>query len=514
MDVISRKVVDSYTIGFRNYIAVSIVEGIDGKLLYIVSEPSLNSIGEKIYNSVYSYIVADVNILKTFSSFNTFDDSYEYAKELVYKICKRVVKNCRVESNTIEFIVYYILRDFIGYGEIDPFIRDPNIEDVTCDGFDRPIYVFHSVYEWLESNKTLSYRNLEKTVRRLAYKAGREVSVAQPIVEGILKPEGYRVHIVLDTVSLSGHSFTIRRFRESPYTIAELINRGMLSPAVAALLWLAAENKQGIIFYGPTGSGKTTLMNAIAMFIPPELKIVSAEDTPEIRLPFHDNWISTVTRLSSDPYIQNITLQIQIESAMRQRPDVVILGEIRSREAYSFFQAVSTGHGGLTTIHAENIESLIRRLIAPPMSVSRSLIATAKLFVQVLRLVDVKGVTRKVTYIYEAEDYNPIEDRITVKTLVIWDRHRDIWSIDIDTSKVLRDISNLLLLDYEKVVEDLYRRSAILFYAARNNLDIVSLHVLARRYRRDPEKTYKEIIKGIEGVLNIERLRDIERKIL
>ena len=190
MSVISRKVIDSYSIGFRNYVTISIIEGIDGKLLYIVSEPSLNSIGEKIYNSVYSYIIADVNILKTFSSFNTFDDGYEYAKDLVYKICKKVIKNCKIGLNTIEFIVYYILRDFIGYGEIDPFIRDPNIEDVTCDGFDRPIYVFHSVYEWLESNRTLSHRNLEKNIRRLAYKAGKEVSIAQPIVEGILKPEG------------------------------------------------------------------------------------------------------------------------------------------------------------------------------------------------------------------------------------------------------------------------------------------------------------------------------------
>ncbi|MEM1678409.1 MAG: type II/IV secretion system ATPase subunit [Ignisphaera sp.] len=514
MAVLNRRIVDQYYIGFRNYVAVTIAEGIDGKLLYIVSEPQLTPIGDKVYGSVYNYIISDLGVLKVFSTFTTFDDGYEYAKSTVYRICKKIVKNCSIEENQIEYIVYYILRDFIGYGEIDPFIRDPNIEDVTCDGFNRPIYVFHSIHEWLESNRVLNSKNLEKTVRRLAYRAGREVSIAQPIAEGILRPEGYRVHIVLDVVSLTGHSFTIRRFRESPYTIVELINRGMLSPAVAALLWLTAENRQGMIFYGPTGSGKTTLLNAIAMFIPPELKIVTAEDTPEIRLPFHDNWISMSTRLSSDPYVQNVTLQAQVESAMRQRPDVLILGEIRAREAYSFFQAVSTGHGGLTTIHAENIESLIRRLVSPPMSVSKSLISTAKLFIHVLRLVDVKGVRRKVTYVYEVESYNPLEDRITVKTLVKWDRYRDAWLIDTDGSSVLKEISDLILLSYDDVIEDLYRRTALLLYATRNNLDIVSLYALARRYRREPETTYREVVRKMDGEVVIEKLRDIERRTL
>ncbi|MCS7111273.1 MAG: type II/IV secretion system ATPase subunit [Ignisphaera sp.] len=513
MAVLERRMVDRYSIGFRNHVTVSIAEGIDGKLLYIVSEPQLDSTGERIYRSAYNYITSDVRVLKEFSSFETLDDGYNYARNTVYRICRKIVKNCKVEESQVEAATYYILRDFIGYGEIDPLIRDPNIEDVTCDGVDRPIYVFHSVYEWLESNKVLNRENLERITRRLAYRSGREASIAQPIVEGILKPEGYRVHIVLDVVSSTGHSFTIRRFRESPYTIVELINRGMLSPAVGALLWLAAESRQGMVFYGPTGSGKTTLLNAIAMFIPPELKIVTAEDTPEIRLPFHDNWVSMITRLSSDPYIQNITLQAQVESAMRQRPDVLILGEIRSREAYSFFQAVSTGHGGLTTVHAESIESLIRRLTAPPMSVLRSLIATAKLYVHVLRLPGARSV-RKVAYIYEVENYSPVDDRILVKTLARWERYRDRWLVDVDGSRILRDISDLMLLSYEDVVADLYRRTAILRYAAINNFDIVSLHALARRYRRDPEGTYEEVVKKIDGGVVIEKLESVERRIL
>ncbi|MEM4505985.1 MAG: type II/IV secretion system ATPase subunit, partial [Ignisphaera sp.] len=367
------KSIAEYSIGYGDNVIVSIVELSDGKLLYIVKEPLLDDVGKKFRERVYRFITNDVEIIKKISSFTSFDEGYDFVKDLVQKLCKKFIGKC--SDSVISSIVYYVLRDFIGYGEVDPLIRDPNIEDVTCDGHDRPIYVFHNKYEWLETNKVLSREELEKVIRRLTYRAGKEASVAQPIVEGILNPEGYRIHVVLDVVSMSGHSFTIRKFRETPYTILELINNGTLSPGVAALLWIAAENKQGMIFYGPTGSGKTTLMNAVAMLLPPELKIVTAEDTPEIRLPFHDNWVSMVTRLSSDAYVQSVTLQAQVESAMRQRPDILILGEIRSREAYSFFQAVSTGHGGLTTIHAENVESLVRRLVAPPMSVPKALVA-------------------------------------------------------------------------------------------------------------------------------------------
>jgi flagellar protein FlaI len=230
----------------------------------------------------------------------------------------------------------------------------------------------------------------------------------------------------------------------------------MVDAGVAGLLWLAAENKQGAIFYGPTGSGKTTLLNAIAMLLAPEMKIVTAEDT------------------------QDITIQAQIESAMRQRPDVLIVGEIRSRESYSFFQAVSTGHGGLTTIHAENMASLIRRLLTPPMSVPPSLVATAKLLIQVQRLLYKDSVIRRVTYIHEIEGYDPVENRLSVKLVCKWSREKDSWLFNLRDSRLIKDVADLLLLNYEDVLEDLRKRATVLLYAAKKNMDIVQLHTLVR----------------------------------
>ncbi|HIP57326.1 MAG TPA: ATP-binding cassette domain-containing protein, partial [Ignisphaera aggregans] len=354
-------------------------------------------------------------------------------------------------------------------------------------------------------------QSLERVVRKLAYRAGQEPTIAQPIVEGIIKPEGFRVHIVLDTVSRRGHSFTIRKFRAEPFTIVELISRGTLDAAVAALLWMAAENKQGIIIYGPTGAGKTTLLNAIAMLLPPEMKIVTAEDTPEIVLPFHENWVAMVTRLSTDPKVQNVTLQAQVESAMRQRPDVLILGEIRSREAYSFFQAVSTGHGGLTTVHAESVEALIRRLTSPPMSVPKALIATSKLFVQILRLIIGGNVERKIVVIHEVDRYDAERNAIYVRTLARWVRDEDTWKISLKSS-LLQSIADMLALSYDDVVYDLYRRATVLYWATKHKLDLISLHTLVRRYRRDPQSVYDEIVKELGEPYRIKVLESEEIK--
>ncbi|MEM4503118.1 MAG: type II secretory protein, partial [Ignisphaera sp.] len=202
------KSIAEYSIGYGDNVIVSIVELSDGKLLYIVKEPLLDDVGKKFRERVYRFITNDVEIIKKISSFTSFDEGYDFVKDLVQKLCKKFIGKC--SDSVISSIVYYVLRDFIGYGEVDPLIRDPNIEDVTCDGHDRPIYVFHNKYEWLETNKVLSREELEKVIRRLTYRAGKEASVAQPIVEGILNPEGYRIHVVLDVVSMSGHSFTIR----------------------------------------------------------------------------------------------------------------------------------------------------------------------------------------------------------------------------------------------------------------------------------------------------------------
>ncbi|WFO76277.1 type II/IV secretion system ATPase subunit [Desulfurococcaceae archaeon MEX13E-LK6-19] len=401
-----------------------------------------------------------------------------------------------LSDEDIEGIAYYIARDFVGYGKIDPLIRDKFVEDISCNGIKEPVYVFHRDYEWLETNVIFNKpHELERVVSKLALRCGQEISIARPVIEGVIKPEGYRVNLVLDVVSRRGHSFTIRKFRAEPFTIIELIKKKTINPLVAAYLWIAIEYKQGVVVYGPTGSGKTTLLNALALLLPPEYKIVTAEDTPEIMLPFHDNWMAMVTRLSSDPNVQSVTLQAQVEAALRQRPDVIILGEIRSREAYSFFQAVSTGHGGLTTVHAEDTETLINRLAAPPMNVPKSVIAAVKAFVFIARLSTPKGFVRKVIRIDEGVGYDPDKDKVILKPIIKWDRYEDDWYMTSKESAMLKAVCEITGLKYEEVFEDLIRRATVINWAVKRDFDLVMFHTIVRRYSRNPDEVFKQAVK-------------------
>jgi len=300
----------SYTIPSIAEIRVDIVEGIDKKLRYRVHEPVLSDVGRTLLNNFTYRVYRDLNLMKHLSTLSFSRKAYDVVVGLLKDYIKKEFSSrpaiifggsspaSRVSDAEIYNVAYYVVRDLLGYGPIDPLIRDQQVEDITCNGVELPVYVFHREFEWLETNVVLpNTESLERVVRVLAVRSGQEPSIANPIVEGVLRPEGYRVHIVLDTVSGRGHSFSIRRFRETPFTVVELLRRGVLDSGLAALLWMVVENKQGIVIYGPTGSGKTTLLNALAMFLPPETKIVSVEDTPEIFLPFHDNWDSMSTRL-------------------------------------------------------------------------------------------------------------------------------------------------------------------------------------------------------------------------
>jgi flagellar protein FlaI len=507
------KVVSEYVLLESPRVVIRIFEASDGRRLYHVIEPVWDSIVERAYNILLGRIRGDIQLMRSISEASSVEEAMEFivlpqARRAVASLIpvkfldklsrrKRDEWKKRVEDYALA-VAYYVARDLVGYGKIDPLIRDPHIEDITCDGVGVPVFVFHNEFEWLTTNIVFhSAEELEQVIMKLGLRAGQEPSIAQPIVEGVLRPEGYRVHIVLDVVSRRGHSFTIRKFRAEPFTVVELIRRKTLDPLVAAYLWMAVQYKQGVVIYGPTGSGKTTLLNAIAMLLPPEYKIVTAEDTPEIYLPFHENWVAMVTRISRDERVQNVTLQAQVESALRQRPDVIILGEIRSREAYAFFQALATGHGGLTTVHAESADVLIKRLSSPPMNVPRSLIAATRALVKIMRLEYRGMVVRKVVRVDEVWGYVPERDEILLREKLLWRRDDDVWFMKGRDSSLLKAVAELTLMSYDEVVEDLERRATVLRWAAAKNMDIVQLHTVVRQYMREPEKVYEKAVREV-----------------
>jgi flagellar protein FlaI len=287
--------------------------------------------------------------------------------------------------DTFHALAYYLYRDFRGYGKVDPLLNDRHIEDVSCDGYDLPIFVYHDEYTDIETNVSFGQEALDSYVIRLAQQSGRHVSVGDPIVETTL-PDGSRAELALgEEVTPRGSAFTIRQYAEDPFTPVDLVEYGTFSVEQMAYFWLCIEHNKSLIFAGGTASGKTTSMNAVSMFIPPRAKVLTIEDTRELSL-YHDNWLSSVTRERRYEGT-DIDMYDLLRSALRHRPEYIVVGEVRGDEATTLFQAMNTGHTTFSTMHADSIETVINRLENEPINVPRAM-------VQSLDMLSIQTLTR------------------------------------------------------------------------------------------------------------------------
>ncbi|MDD5144349.1 type II/IV secretion system ATPase subunit, partial [Methanoregula sp.] len=275
----------------------------------------------------------------------------------------------RIADDRLAVLSYYLRRDLSGFGPLEALMRDPALEDISCNGENLPVFVFHRTHGSLPTNILFREGELDQFVLKLAQKANKQISLSNPMVDATL-PGGSRVQITFSNiVSLRGSSFTIRKFRADPMTPLDLIRYGTYSPEVLAFLWLAIEHRKSLIIAGGTASGKTSTMNAVSLFIPLNAKIVSLEDTHEIQLP-HKNWLATITREIAVSGVQgDIDLFSLLKASMRQRPEFIIVGEVRGREAQTLFQAMNTGHATLSTLHAGSVREAVNRLTHEPISV-------------------------------------------------------------------------------------------------------------------------------------------------
>ncbi|MEM1680159.1 MAG: type II/IV secretion system ATPase subunit [Sulfolobales archaeon] len=475
-------IIDFYPL-LRNYSYALIYIDTSGQKVYEVIEPTLTQYELSLVNSVKRRVFESKSVSKSLKELSNIESGIDSVKRFI-KDGSLGIKP--LDEVVVDKISYYVARDLIGYSILDPLIRDTKLEDIVCSGVNIPIYVFHNMYEWLKTNIVINdLKALEHLVNRLAFKAGLEVSIAKPIVEGMLMPEGYRVHIVIDVVSRRGPTFTVRKFKSEPFTLPQLIALGTLDPLVAAYLWILVENLQSVLIVGPTASGKTTLLNAMALLIPPEVKVVTVEESPELNLMGRENWVSLVTRLSAEAGVTDITLYELLKSALRQRPDVIIVGEIRGEEAYTFFQAISLGHGGLATIHAEDVESVIQRLLAEPFNIPKNLLQLVRAYVCLGRVeVSEKVLGRRVIEIREVEGLNPRTGELMLGTPFKWSRDKDIIKFS-GYSHVIKLIAEKKQVDYYEVFNDLLRRATIMKWAAKRRAGVGELQNIVREYMRN-----------------------------
>jgi flagellar protein FlaI len=334
-----------------------------------------------------------------------------------------------MSDGSLHKIYYYLRRNFSGYGKIDPFLHDRNVEDISCNGTGVSVYVYHRNYRDLITNVAFEKESeLNSFVVRMSQKSGRHISVSNPLVDASL-PDGSRVQITLGTdISSRGSNFTIRRFAEVPITPIDLVRWNTFSLEEMAYFWLCIENNKSLVFAGGTASGKTTSMNAVSFFIPPKSKVVSIEDTREINLP-HDNWIQSVTRQSFVTGDRgSVDMYDLLQSSLRQRPEHILVGEIRANPevALTFFQALATGHTSYTTFHADSIDSLIDRLENDPLNVPRKMLQALDIVsVQKQIVHDGKRVRRNSEIVELPEENSGDTDAITTKDVFRCDSATD-----------------------------------------------------------------------------------------
>jgi flagellar protein FlaI len=376
-------------------------------------------------------------------------------------------------------IMYYLEKDLIGYGRIDGLICDPLIEDVSCLGINKPVYIYHRKYANARTNIIFSdEEELDDFITRIVHRQGKHVSIAHPIVDLTL-PAKHRLAVSFGKETTpAGTSFTIRKFKEDPLTIVDLIMNETIDESIAAYLWMLMENKMSVMVVGPTGAGKTTALNAIACLVRPDFKMISVEEVQEINLP-QENWVSTIARTGFGGDSEGeVTLYDLIKSAVRHRPALILVGEIRGEEAYVLFQALATGHGGLCTMHADDVETVVKRLTQPPMNIPQTILSLMNCVIVVKQVrnmsfnpLDKKVSSRKFVKIAEIDSSGAAHEVFT------WNLSSDTFQANLDQSYLFSKIAQNLDVPISVVHQEFERRKQILMSMVAKNLrDFRSVH--------------------------------------
>ncbi len=420
-----------YPVGDPIFVHVSRGESKDN-IKYQVIMPELDSDEKEYYDAILDRIIEVAHTAKVPSSQEELRDVLiSLYNEVIYikhppekpSILNRLGKKITISEAQYHNILFHLIKDRLGYGMLEPLLRDIYIEDISCIGIGA-IWIVHKVFGSIET--TIIFDNdiqLNKYIVESSERVERPVSEAHPIVDAIM-PDGSRVNFIYSRkVSLGGSSFTIRKFNETPISVSNLVNWGTWSAELGAYLWLCCENGISIFVCGETASGKTTTLNAMTAFIPFDNKCYTVEQTPEITLP-HPIWQHLVTRESGEK--TDVTMFDLLIASLRSRPDYIIVGEIRGKEANITFQAMQTGHPVISTFHAGSVHSMIQRLTGDPINIPIAFIDNLNI-VLIQSAVYVKGkVERRVLGVTELIRYNDEVGKVLTKEVFQWDGVKDV----------------------------------------------------------------------------------------
>ena len=406
-------------------------------------------------------------------------------------------QNNTISNEYLDNLARKLFQDLVGYGEIDPLIRDDNLEEIMVIGIDKPVFVYHREYGMMKTNILFKDAGeVMNLIDSIARQINRRIDQESPILDGRL-PDGSRVNATIPPISADGPSMTIRKFKRDPLTIIDFINSKTISVELAAFFWLCFDGlgvkSANAIISGGTSSGKTTTLNALSSFINPKERIITIEDTLELQIP-HEHVIRMETR---PPNVENrgeLTMNDLVKNSLRQRPDRIIVGEVRGSEAITLFTALNTGHSGFGTLHSNDARETITRLTNAPMSVPNIMISAIDFIIMQNRIYRSDGVSfRRISEVAEVSGIE--EGVIQLNKIFEWDPQSDtIKNVGI-TSKTLTEIANVSGNSLNSLYDEIKNREIVLQHMVDWNIrSIKDVSTVLEMYYLDSQKVLNRIL--------------------
>ncbi|MCD6372058.1 MAG: CpaF family protein [Thermococcus sp.] len=463
--------------------------------IYEVKMPKLTPEEEKILRSVREKAITEIQVDPTAIA------DPEERRRIFMNAVRRMIKEAAptFSEGRIEILTSLIVQAMIGYDKLDPLVRDDNLEEIMVIGTNRPVYVWHRRFNMCKTNIIFpTDREILNIIERIARQVGRRIDQQSPLLDARL-PDGSRVNATIPPISLDGPTITIRKFKKDPLTIIDLIKYGTMNTDIAAFLWILVDGlgvkPANVLVSGGTGSGKTTTLNSLSLFIPPSERVITIEDTAELQLSV-EHWIRLETRPPNIEGKGEITMDDLVKNTLRMRPDRIIVGEVRGPEARTMFTAMNTGHDGcMGTIHANSSRETITRLESPPMNVPRIMIPALDIILMQVRFHSrKKGTIRRITEIAEVAGIEG--DHVQLNKLYKYDPAKDELVPTGVPSRVLNTLAHHTGLTIRELELEKEKRKVILDWMVEKGIrSIQEVGYYIRQFYIDEEALFEKIEK-------------------
>ena len=413
-----------------------------------------------------------------------------------------------IDDRTREILIGNLIHDMVGLGDLEILLEDPHLEEMVVNSADEPVWVYHQEHGWLKTNITFEDEDeIYNYSSEIARRVGKSINSLDPLLDAHL-PSGDRTNATLSPISSHGNTITIRKFARDPWTITDFINNGTINKEVAAFLWLCIQYELSIIVSGGTGTGKTSLLNVLMPFMPPNQRILSIEDTREVQLPDFLHWVPMTTREANPEGEGEVSMLDLLVNSLRMRPDRILVGEIRKkRQAEVLFEAMHTGHSVYSTLHADTAQQTVDRLLNPPIDVAAQMVESVDVNVVMYR--DRRRNFRRVFQVAEVSEsgYRRGSGSTSLGANVIygWESDEDEIKKQRESDQIMGRLQMMTGMSREELFQNIEDKKKVLQWMIDNDVnDVNGVGMIIAEYYSDPDKVvqYAEESADPQGIFN------------